>query len=229
MYTVISADTACVGDHLVFEVERLNAADFSWFDGSREPRRVFDQNGTYFFSLENRCGVIEDSVQAVFQQYPEVDLGRDTLVCPGEELILQAPNNRFYTYEWNTGNESFENVVTRGGVYRVTVSTSAGCETTDEVRVADCGPQIFIPNAFSPNGDGLNDVFSIESVQLEKFWIRIFDRWGTEVFFSTNPDFEWDGTHHSKPVNQGVYTYRVFYRAGHYRSKEEFGTITILR
>lgn len=229
LYAFNEYDTACVGEELTFEVKRMNDASLIWFDGSNRSKRTFNQTGSYGFTLENRCGVVTDTARANFQNYPEVNLGSDTLVCPGEELELQAPNNLNYVYEWNTGNTEYNQIVTGGGNYRVTLSTSAGCATVDEVRVADCGPQIFIPNAFSPNGDGLNDVFKIESVRLDKFWIRIFDRWGREVFYSTNPDFEWDGTYRGTPVNEGVYTFRVFYGIGDYQNQERFGTVTVIR
>jgi gliding motility-associated-like protein len=70
---------------------------------------------------------------------------------------------------------------------------------------------VYIPNAFTPNGDGTNEELTIshnECLQLDHFWV--FDKWGTVIFETTNPSTEfWDGTYNGSPAQQDVYTYRL--------------------
>jgi gliding motility-associated-like protein len=70
-----------------------------------------------------------------------------------------------------------------------------------------------VPNAFTPDGDGINDVFfvSLSAVPLDLEW-SIFNRWGELVFESTDPMAQWDGTYQGQPAPQGVYVYQLTYR-----------------
>jgi gliding motility-associated-like protein len=70
-------------------------------------------------------------------------------------------------------------------------------------------PRLYIPNAFTPNGDGINDFFGVNGEGLQNFHIIIFNRWGEVIFDATNPHALWDGTFKGKPVEEGVYTYEV--------------------
>jgi len=161
--------------------------------------------------------------------FPELQLGNDTLLCSGEELKISAPNNAKYLYEWSTGDTTPEITITHPDYYGVTVTNPPDCSVEDFITITECGMQLYIPNAFTPNGDGLNDVFKMESVELDEFSIHIFDRWGRLLFHSTSTDFEWDGTYRGKIVNQGMYTYKIWFRKGDYRSEEKIGTVTVLR
>ena len=67
----------------------------------------------------------------------------------------------------------------------------------------------YIPNTFTPNGDGLNDTFGIAGEALKEFRMQIFNRWGQMVFESGNPNERWDGTYQGDKVSEGVYVYKV--------------------
>src|SRR5690606_9187075 len=71
-------------------------------------------------------------------------------------------------------------------------------------------PKLCVPNAFSPNGDGLNDVFKLENIQYERLIsFRVFNRMGKEVFHSSNPDEGWHGRRAGQPAPQDVYFYMI--------------------
>ena len=228
-YEFDKPDSICEGDIAEVRIKRHNRAELAWFDGSDQPRRQFTQKGNYPFTLENICGQKTDSVIVNVSNLPEIHLGNDTLLCSGEELKISAPNNAKYLYEWSTGDTTPEITITHPDYYGVTVTNPPDCSVEDFITITECGMQLYIPNAFTPNGDGLNDVFKMESVELDEFSIHIFDRWGRLLFHSTSTDFEWDGTYRGKIVNQGMYTYKIWFRKGDYRSEEKIGTVTVLR
>lgn len=90
---------------------------------------------------------------------------------------------------------------------------------------------LFIPNTFTPDNDSFNDFFFAEhfNIRSDNFEIRIFDRWGEEIYFSTDPDFQWDGTYLGLPVQQGLYVYKVKYSTHNAAKKQVFGHVNVLR
>ncbi|MFN0203404.1 MAG: gliding motility-associated C-terminal domain-containing protein, partial [Bacteroidia bacterium] len=87
----------------------------------------------------------------------------------------------------------------------------------------------FAANAFSPNGDGINDVFSVSTSGLSQATLQIYNRWGKKVFESQTIPLQWDGTAQGKSVPEGVYT---FFFQGKGKSGEAYqrnGTITVIR
>lgn len=92
----------------------------------------------------------------------------------------------------------------------VKVINDYGCVDTDSL-VVWIFPEItiFVPNAFTPNGDGINDIFFVSVSGILEFEISIFNRWGDRVYFSTNPSEGWDGTHQGAKVPSGVYNYII--------------------
>jgi gliding motility-associated-like protein len=86
-----------------------------------------------------------------------------------------------------------------------------------------------IPTAFSPNGDGLNDVLQIQGEGIATFSISIYDRWGQRVFNSTDPTDTWDGTFNGKALNSGVFAYRVYVVLLDGTEVSQSGNITLMR
>ncbi|MCC7302444.1 MAG: gliding motility-associated C-terminal domain-containing protein [Bacteroidia bacterium] len=92
----------------------------------------------------------------------------------------------------------------------------------------DTEPEFFIPTAISPNGDGYNDVWRLPGAKPESMDLALYDRWGNEVFRTTDPNFAWDGSYNGMELSSGVY---CFYLKGILAGKELFekGNLTIVR
>ncbi|OFY68968.1 MAG: hypothetical protein A3G23_10430 [Bacteroidetes bacterium RIFCSPLOWO2_12_FULL_37_12] len=90
-------------------------------------------------------------------------------------------------------------------------------------------PFVFAPNAFTPDGDGINDVFEIKNSFVKEYWLQIFDRWGLLIYETHNPFEFWDGTYKGKKVMMDAYAYLV--RASGYTGLKisRSGTVTVLR
>jgi gliding motility-associated-like protein len=91
----------------------------------------------------------------------------------------------------------------------VDVNDSLTCQDSDTIRVLLQEVNVYIPNAFTPNGDGRNDVFLIYGWGFKNFSLKIYDRWGEKLFETTNPNVGWDGTYRGKALNPGVYVYHA--------------------
>ncbi len=116
-----------------------------------------------------------------------------------------------FIYEWNTvPPQSGSTAVGLGpGVYIVTVTDANGCTISDTVVLKTASNIFAVPNAFTPNGDGLNDVFLPSYLNVDQFEMRIFNRWGQMVFYSDAIDKGWDGTFEGKPEEIGTYVYEI--------------------
>lgn len=175
-----------------------------------------------------------------------VELGSDTLINFGDTIALEAilDSSRLQNIVWLVNGDTASYTGTQiivspplSSQYRVTVTASNGCTASDIVNVAVTQViSAYAPNAFSPNGDGINDVFMIyagKNVKQVKAFM-IFDRWGNRLLFDgpfqpNDPKHGWDGTFKGKLMDAGVY---VFYAEveivdGHTEIVE--GDITLLR
>lgn len=114
--------------------------------------------------------------------------------------------------------------------YTLTVNYLAGCSVSETVTVyVKDGDDFYAPNAFTPNGDGNNDIFNIYGAGLVKANLKIFNRWGEKIFDSQNQWLGWDGTYKGEAQSPGVYTFYVesIYLNGKVKNKK--GTVTLIR
>lgn len=96
-------------------------------------------------------------------------------------------------------------------IYQVTITTTDGCVDQDSISIITkvrCGEHL-IPNSFSPNGDGLNDVFKVYGKCIVAIKMQVYDRWGEKVFNTETLDFGWDGTLNGQIMNTGSYVYQI--------------------
>lgn len=166
-----------------------------WGDGTFDSTLVVDEPGFYsVIAADQQCSVY-DAVTVIGLDYPEIDLGPDLTFCDTEEPIeLGSDAEQNHHYLWSTGDTT--NWVDIGVTHFVTVEVSNMCgSATDSTLIIyeDCGYSLFIPNAFTPDGDGLNETLEVFAHNFEYFEIVIFDRWGKMVFRSTDPEDQWMG------------------------------------
>ncbi len=142
--------------------------------------------------------------------FPYINLGNDTVVCPGKQVTLYP--GKFNRYIWQDNSNDSIYIVEKAGKYSVSIVNSAGCGASDSLNVVeDCLTDIVVPNAFTPNGDNLNDIFFVDGSITADFEIDIFNRWGELIFHSDNRSEAWDGTYKGNPVQEGFYNYLIKY------------------
>ncbi|CAL1516614.1 PKD domain-containing protein [Chitinophaga sp. MM2321] len=162
--------------------------------------------------------------------------GNDTIVMLNQPFQLHATGGVHYTWSPVSGldNANLPNPVTnynRDITYTVTAYTLEGCSGQDNIFVRFIvGPDIYIPNAFSPNGDGLNDLFRPLPVGIVKMdFFRIFDRWGKMMYSTTAYLQGWDGRINGEPAAVGTYVWVVQGQDIHNKTIIRKGTVTLIR
>jgi gliding motility-associated-like protein len=171
------------------------------------------------------CFVTRDSVTISVFPYPVFDMGRDTTITVGSSVQInpiKSTDITSVTWSPTTGlscTDCPDPLATpkQRTTYTATVTNNGGCVTRDEltIYVVCTNENIFIPNTFSPNGDGMNDLFYVRGRGLTQIRsVRIFNRWGQQVFQKTNviandAGAGWDGTFKGQPLSPDVYVYMV--------------------
>ena len=210
----INDTTFCEGLSYDITINPNNANAILWLDGSTDFNQEIDSAGWYSYALKNICGATKDTFHLEIQYPANASLGNDTVLCYGEPLVKAFPYPN-HTFLWNTGETDSVKTITEQGYYGVTIWTPANCESYGEFDVTNCDAQIFVPNAFTPgNFDNLNNTFKIEGLQLKKFHIVIYDRWGGLVFESRDINISWDGSINGSPAAPGIYSYKIWYNTG---------------
>lgn len=167
----------------------------------------------------------------------DVEAMPDITVYEGKEIEISVvdPDDNF-TYIWSTGVTGTIIVVgpRDNTTYIVTVTDENGCTGTDEitveVRKAKCDESdIFIPNAFSPNGDASNPVLYVRSNFIEELDFIIYNRWGEEVFRTNDINGGWDGTFKGQPATPDAYAYYIKARCINGTIYQKAGNVTLMR
>ncbi len=200
--------------------------------------------GTYTVNVTDSNGCkATDSVTVLYSNYiPPVTatINHDTAFV-GQEIQLIATLAN-YSYQWSPGiglnnTQIYNPLATLDSgsyTYIVVITDDKGCTNTDTVtiyvkNVTCVEPELFVPNAFSPNGDGINDVIYVHGNTILEMHFVIYDRWGVKVFESNEPSFGWDGTYKNKKLTPAVFDY---YAEITCYNKEKFfkkGNITLLK
>ena len=145
-----------------------------------------------------------------------------------------GPIPGFDKYSWNTGETSSSMMVSQPGIYSLTVTDNNTCAGTDTINVNPkaCAEGIFVPNAFTPNGDGHNDLLrpiNLNNEPVTQFRFAIYDRWGQRIFESRNPSSGWDGTMQGTEQPTGTYVWQLEYQFPGAALSVHSGTVVLFR
>jgi gliding motility-associated-like protein len=190
----------------------------------------------YYVTVSNGSCSDTDSIFVTVNSLPLADAGNDTTVYSGTSANLSGSGGQFYLWSPSDGLSCTDcaNPVATPDVttlYTLVVTDANGCSSSDEVLVTveyNCG-EVFVPNAFSPNGDGFNDIFVVRGNCIETITFRVYDRWGEKVFESQLPGEGWNGEYKGQSVNGGVFSY---YYSGTLITGDTFtgkGNVTLMR
>lgn len=167
---------------------------------------------------------------------PVVNLGPDQKICWETQKdaapVLDAGAG--YKYKWLPNFDTTQRIiVTSPATYSVVVTNEQNCTATSSVRIREvCPPRAFVSNSFTPNGDGINDQYTIYGEHIGSFQMLIFNRWGEIIFETKDKNLPWDGIYKGEPMPIGVYPWLITYTGdseeyyGPYRMN---GSVTVVR
>jgi gliding motility-associated-like protein len=221
----LGEDTSlCTGDSVVLS-PGTGYSSYLWQDGSTQAQCIARQEGLYWVEIFQEGGCkSRDSIMINLYPTPEVDLGPDILIPPGQKITLDAGLG-FQSYLWQDGSTKNQLEAIEEGTYWVVVNDGV-CQASDTIQVTfeECEAYLFIPNCFTPNGDGFNDTFLVNSSNVSDFNMMIFNRWGELLFKTSDENHGWDGKANGKLCAVGTYYYLINYITSCETDFEKSGT-----
>ena len=202
-----------VCEGVFFDLKADKSDKYKWNTGDSTQIVTKNEKGIYICQRLKNCNIEVDSYRVAFHSFSIPELGNDTTICNGDLYILgtQLP---FVRYMWNTGDTTCCINVLRDGNYNLTTyNTCLSYSDSVSIGFTQCDNCFFIPNAFTPNGDGKNDLFGcISQCEFGSFSISIFNRWGEQIFVANNIFDKWRGDYRGAYAEMGTYYYLIKYK-----------------
>lgn len=245
---IVNDKEGCIPFTVEFQNEGTQNVSYLWIFGDgntstdENPVYTFDSAGIYIVKLivfdPNSACLLPDTANieiiahpfalADFTYLPEiVNFGE-----PVDFTNLSIGGSN-YVWVFGDGETSIEkdprHIFAEPGVYNVCLWVYGNGNCNDSICKRITIPIVDVPNAFSPNGDGKNDVFYVKGFGIADLKFRIYNRWGILMFETNNIDIGWDGTHKGQPQEQDVY---VFHLEAIFETNEFFrkkGNLTLIR
>ena len=149
-------------------------------------------------------------------------------ICSGDSITITAGSG-YQTYLWNNSSNTSAITVNQPGEYRVDVTDSNNCSGKDSITILPC-EKFYIPNAFTPNGDGINDVFKPVIIgNVINYEFNVYSRWGQLVFHSTDLTKGWDGFVSGFPLNTSIFVWNCHFRVEGQKLEDKKGIVVLIR
>lgn len=193
-------------------------SNYRWHDGSSAAEHTTNSSGTKYLKTVSIEGCTASDSITILQHPPaDAGLGRDTVICYSATLLLSAADGML-SYRWSNGSVTRSTEIKQPGTYAVTVQDRLKCISSDTIQILQnkslLPSEMYMPDAFSPNGDELNDWFPGNGYKDpgSDYLLSVYNRWGEQIFSSSNPDIQWDGRHKEQEAPQDVYLFLVKYK-----------------
>ena len=228
--------TLCIGQSRVLQAP-ANASLIRWDDDSSNPARSVSKAGVYrVYTEQNGCPK-RDEITLRDAALPVFTLATDTTHCTdGEPLLLRAGPSA-YQYRWSDGVSTATRTASQEGLYEVEAKNDCGAaKAAIRVQLTDCNCETFWPTAFTPNGDGLNDLLigyvDCAYRPIRALDWRVYDRWGEVIYRATTLQPGWNGRINGVLVSPGTYAYTLLIttdRRGEPYIERFVGSVLLLR
>lgn len=228
----LGADTLiCSNNTLLLDPEG-SYASYLWQDASTDTSFTVTQSGTYAVTVSNAIGC--NAVDTILVDMATVtpDITGNLSIFYGENTILSL-TSPFDTYLWSNSQTTPTITVDTSGVYTVTVTDENDCTATDQVTITlQYIEDLLIVNAFSPNNDGINDIFGAKNIDnntLPSYSMVVYNRWGNKVFETKQISEGWDGKYKGFDAEMGVYAYYITAKFASGKEKIYKGNVSVIR
>jgi gliding motility-associated-like protein len=191
---------------------------------------------TVTYTIAGSCGD-SDSQNIIVYEAPLVSITHNDESCigagDGDAIVVITGGTSPYIISWNTGGDSDSLTGLTPGIYDVLVTDQNGCSNSSDVTILggtdDCTPpHVFVPNIFSPNGDGENDILFVRGEGIQYLEFIIYNRWGEKLFETTTKNVGWDGTYNGKRCDSGVFVYHINVTFTNGTTYDNKGNITLV-
>jgi gliding motility-associated-like protein len=200
---------------------------------------VYGRAGSSGTTLKSLCGDSMDTTAISGSSLPFVVpspvqdnfLLPDTVKCDYSTISIRA-EREFSQYLWSSGQTTPDIAVINPGIYTLLVTDTNGCVGMDSTNIIDstCPQYVYFPSAFTPNGDGKNDLFRAKFAgPTSDYKLVVFDRWGRQVFESSDPSAGWDGMAGGRQQPVGTYVWFCVYRLYQQQQRVQKGTVMLIR
>lgn len=193
----------------VFDDEDTGPLNYS---SSINATHVFSSTGVYYVEVtiyyQGKSAKIKTTI--IIADRPYMSLGGDRYLCDNQSIVI-SPGDNFFSYLWHDRSSKSYVIVDKPGKYWLTVSDGT-CTASDTLNIMECS-ELWMPNAFTPDGDGINDIFYVKGVNINQIEMYIYNIWGELIFESNEINKGWDGTYKGKACKQGVYIYMIKLKA----------------
>ncbi|HET7119586.1 MAG TPA: gliding motility-associated C-terminal domain-containing protein, partial [Hanamia sp.] len=177
-----------------------------------------DETTLYIVTVANNNCEVSDSVLVTVNENPVANAGPDKVIIKGQSTSLDgAAGGTDVSYLWTpginiSGTSTLNPIVNpaTNQIYVLNVYSNKGCKTAVDSMLVKVYQQLYIPNAFTPNGDGINDTWDIETLQAYPgAEVKVFNRYGQIIFDNNGKSIWWDGTFKGNPQSPGAYVYLI--------------------
>lgn len=246
--------TGCAPRNTVFSAsESRNATAYDWqfhesASGSGQTAiHHFDEPGNHEVRL-----IATNQVNCADTAFAQVNLSQQPLAdftfrqpdTPSDytlnqdRLAIENRSEKAQRYEWDFGDghgstqANPQHLYQELGEFQVMLVAKSGNGCVDTISKpvdVNATPHLYIPTAFTPGADGLNDQFSVETINIKEFKIRIYNRWGETIFVSKDQDFQWDGTYKGEPVPLETYLFVATARGLEGEFIKKTGKLTVIK
>jgi gliding motility-associated-like protein len=225
-------DTTICEDQTVVLNAGNPGSQFQWQNNSTIQTFLVNAPGIYWVNVTSNGCSVKDTINITYDLKPVLNIGKDTTICEGMTIQLQPTiqNPQGVNYVWNNGATTPSIAITQTGIYGLTATNYCGSKS-DEIIISKGVCKIYIPSAFTPNNDGLNDIFRVSfGENITKFRLQVYNRWGGIVFQTNDIHKGWDGKINGLLQSNGVYVWLIIYKTVT-DSKEQMmrGTVTLIR
>ncbi|MDX5428198.1 MAG: gliding motility-associated C-terminal domain-containing protein, partial [Bacteroidota bacterium] len=232
-FTLGPDTTICGGDTVVLRAP-IDSVTYLWSTGDTKRQIRVTKSGTYQLTVNRKgCTWTDEINLEIIPKLPST-LGPDSLLCLGQTWSFTIPYGVADSILWSNGSTGRSlRVFNEPGTYWVYAENKCYV-LRDTVRLDfyECNCDTRIANSFSPNNDGLNDVFKpVNNCYFEEYELIVWDRWGSEVFHSHDIDNGWDGTLDGKPLPIDTYLYMVRWKKYSWlrSSVFDYGKVNLIR
>lgn len=218
--------TMCQGD--ITTITSVTAGQQNlWSTGATSAFISVTDSGIYWLQQTYQGCTSTDSTHITLVPHARIVLPDDIIFCGVDAIEVEASTTSPFI-NWSTGDTTNPILVKEFPSVIWAEVSNGYCSSTDTIKI-DLNCDLFIPNAFSPNGDGLNDEFKVIKTFITDFNMEIYNRWGQQVYETNNPEFGWDGKFNDSNCSIGVYVYHIKATLADKQTIERTGNITLLR